>query len=185
MLTYGKSSEKKLVGVHPSVVWVCRRALVLSSESPNPIDWSIVDGVRTPAQQQALFNSGASRTLQSAHLAGPDGLGRAIDFRIWLGQGVNPFPLKTDTPEVVREKLKRHEDVAAFFFQAADEGAIPWQWGNDWDVDGVPTGRDPDEKGMLQDMVHLQLAPQHRVAQAMARMHARIEARARGERVVS
>lgn len=185
ILTYGKSSERYLAGVHPGLVAVARRALELSSQSESPIDWSIVDGLRTNAQQSALFNSGASRTLKSAHLPAEDGLSRAIDFRIWLGQNVNPFPLKSDSPEVVREKLKRHEDVAMYFFQAADELVYPLQWGNDWDLDGIPTGRDPDEKGMLQDMVHLQQAPQHRIEQAWARMHERKALRARGVRVVS
>jgi peptidoglycan LD-endopeptidase CwlK len=185
MLTYGKSSEKKLLGVHPGLAAVARRALELSSLSASPIDWSIVDGLRTPAQQQALLNSGASRTLKTAHLPAEDGLGRALDYRIWLGQGVNPFPLKTDAPETVRKKLERHAAVIAFWFEAADELAYPLQSGNDWDIDGVPTGLDPDEKGQLQDMVHLQQAPPHRVAQAVARMHQRIAARARGERVIS
>jgi peptidoglycan LD-endopeptidase CwlK len=184
-LVYGRSSEAKLVGVHPSLVKVCRRALQISSESADPVDWSIVDGLRTQAQQLALFNAGASRTLNSAHLPAEDGLGRAIDFRIWLGQNVNPYPLKSDPPEVVRAKLARHELVATYFFEAADELVFPLQWGNDWDIDGIPTGRDPDEKGQLQDMVHLQMAPQHRRDQAMARMQVRKDKRAHGEKVIS
>jgi peptidoglycan L-alanyl-D-glutamate endopeptidase CwlK len=185
-LVYGKASEAFFRGVHPDVVAVARLSLKLSSATEERLDWSIVDGLRTPAQQAKLVELGKSHNPLSPHLAQPPlMLGEALDFRIWLGKGVNPFPLKGDSPAVVREKLSRHERVAALWFQAADELDVPWQWGNDWDADGIPTGRDPDEKGMLQDMVHMQKASKRREAQARARRLERIALRASGVPVVS
>lgn len=184
MFTYGRASESWFDGVDPGLVLVCRRALVISGESSTPIDWSIVDGVRTPERQAILVKQKASHTLKSAHLVWADGLGHAIDIRPWL-KGANPFPLPGDPLAVVRLKLARFDTIASFFFEAADELVYPLQWGNDWDLDGIPTGRDPNEKGFLQDMVHFQTAPAHRLDQAMKERVRRIEARSRGEIVIS
>jgi len=184
-LVYGRASEAFFRGVHPRVVAVARRALELSSATVERLDWSIVDGLRTVEQQAKLVELGKSHNPLSPHLLQPSGFGEALDFRIWLGKGVSPFPLKGDSPAIVREKLSRHERVAALWFQAADELDVPWQWGNDWDADGIPTGRDPDEKGMLQDMVHMQMASKRREAQARARRLERIALRASGVPVVS
>lgn len=182
--SYGPASERMTQGVLPGLVMVFRRGLVLSYEGGGP-DWSIVDGVRTDAKQAALVGTGASHTKKSAHLIQLSGFGEAMDLRIYLGPNMNPFPLKGDAPDVVRAKLFRFEEAARFLFEAADELVFPLQWGNDWDVDGIPTGRDPDEKGFLQDMVHFQKAPPHRVKAALARIEVRKAARLRGERVVS
>lgn len=181
---YGKASETWFEGVDPGLVSVARRALVISAASKIPIDWSIVDGVRTPERQAILFKQGHSRTLNSAHIPWADGLGHALDFKPWIG-GADPFPRKGDPPAIVRLKLERFEQIAAYFFEAADELFYPLQWGNDWDLDGIPTGRDPNEKGFLQDMVHVQTAPAHRLTQAIAARERRIAARARGEAVIS
>lgn len=184
-LVYGRTSEAWFAGVDPLLVKVARLALELSSATPERLDWSIVDGLRDPAKQARLLELGLSKAKKSAHEKQPSGFGEALDYRIWLGSGVNPFPLTGDSPAVVREKLARHERVAALWFRAADKLGFPLQWGNDWDVDGVPTGRDPDEKGYLQDMVHLQKAPPHRIEQALARGKERIALRALGKEVIS
>lgn len=181
---YGNASERFLVGVLPELVTVSRVALVKSWEAQGP-DWSIVDGVRVPSQQALLVDLGKSHTPKSAHLMQPSGYGEALDIRVYLGRGLNPFPLKGDSREVVREKLARFEQVARFWFEAADELGFPLQWGNDWDGDGIPTGRDPDEKGFLQDMVHFQKAPLHRIKAAIARIEVRKAARAAGVSIIS
>ena len=181
---YGKGSEAWFVGMLPELVLVFRRGLVISYERGGP-DWSIVDGLRSKAYLAELIKIGKSHNPNSAHLLQPSGFAEAGDIRIYEGPGINPFPLKGDSPEVVRHKLGRFEEAASCICEAADELVFPYQWGNDWDVDGIPTGKDPDEKGFLQDLVHHQKAPPHRVKAALARREVRMAARARGERIIT
>lgn len=169
----GRSSEAQLVGVDPDLVQVVRRFFEVST-----IDASVISGLRTAKQQAALVKAGASQTLKSAHL-----YGLAVDMQPYLGPGVDPYPRKGDSPALVREKLSRFVEMAQWMIFAADELDFPIQWGNDWDLDGIPTGRDPDEKGWIQDLVHFQRA--RNIAAAEARRLARIAARERGEVVVS
>ncbi|HGM5433535.1 TPA: M15 family metallopeptidase [Serratia marcescens] len=62
---FSQRSEKNLVGVNPELVAVVRRALELS-----PVDFSVIEGLRTKARQQQLVNAGASKTMNSRHLSG-------------------------------------------------------------------------------------------------------------------
>jgi peptidoglycan L-alanyl-D-glutamate endopeptidase CwlK len=62
---FGEKSEAELVGVQPMLVEVVRRALSIC-----PVDFGVHDGIRTEAEQRALFNAGASRTMESRHLTG-------------------------------------------------------------------------------------------------------------------
>jgi len=176
-MTYalGSSSRAKLKGVHGDLGRIVLRAIELT-----PVDFSVIYGVRSPAEQAHLVAIGASRTLDSAHLHG-----LAVDLQPYLGPGVDPYPRKSDSREAVRAKLERFEAIARAMFQAADELGILLQWGNDWDVDGIPTGRDPDEKGWLQDLVHFQLPPHHRLTAANKRAHERIALRDQGKDVIS
>ena len=70
-------SEKHLIGVHPDLVRVARRALELSE-----VDFGISEGLRTLARQKQLVAAGASQTLaQSAPdrpCAGRGGLRRRL-----------------------------------------------------------------------------------------------------------
>lgn len=72
---FGASSERELVGVHPDLVRVTRRALELCTQ-----DFCVFDGIRTLKEQQALVAKGASKTMQSKHL-----VGLAVDLVPWIG----------------------------------------------------------------------------------------------------
>lgn len=86
MPKFSKSSLEKLKGVHPDLVKV-----ITESIKESPIDFSITSGVRTTAEQKALYAQG--RTTKGAivtnadgvknksnHQAKSDGYGHAIDF---------------------------------------------------------------------------------------------------------
>lgn len=75
MNQFGARSESELLGVHPALVAVVRRALVLCSQ-----DFGVHDGLRTEAEQQVLVDAGASHTMNSKHLVQPDGYGHAVDL---------------------------------------------------------------------------------------------------------
>ena len=57
---FGKRSIKRLEGVHPDLVKVCHRALEMS-----PIDFSIIEGMRTLKRQKALLAKGADPTVKA------------------------------------------------------------------------------------------------------------------------
>lgn len=110
-MTYRLSSrsESRLVGVHPDLVAVLRLALRRS-----PIDFSVLEGLRTPARQRELVAAGASRTLNSRHLTG-----HAVDLAPYVGGRVRwDWPL--------------YHQLAPVITQAARDLEIPIIWGGDW-----------------------------------------------------
>ena len=72
---FSQRSLDNLKGVHPALVLVSELALKLT-----PIDFTIIDGLRTPEEQEVLLKKGASWTRNSRHLTG-----HAIDFVAWVG----------------------------------------------------------------------------------------------------
>ncbi|MDX8001271.1 M15 family metallopeptidase, partial [Xenorhabdus sp. Reich] len=54
-----------LKGVHPDLVAVVRRALALS-----PVDFTVIEGLRTLERQKQLVAEKKSRTMNSRHLTG-------------------------------------------------------------------------------------------------------------------
>lgn len=60
---FGKASESNLIGVHPDLVKVVRRALEIT-----PIDFKVIEGCRTVERQRELVKDGASQTMNSRHL---------------------------------------------------------------------------------------------------------------------
>jgi peptidoglycan LD-endopeptidase CwlK len=128
----GKSSLAKLEGVHPDLVKVVKRAIEISE-----IDFKVTDGVRTPAQQKALYAKGRTApgpkvtwTLNSRHLVNKaTGFGHAVD----LLPAPYDWVLKDDptTPEV-DDNFKK---VADAMFEAGGELGIAIRWGANWDRD--------------------------------------------------
>lgn len=68
-------SLSHLSGVKSQLQLVVRRALEISK-----IDFGVIDGPRTMAEQKALKASGASQTLRSKHLTGD-----AVDLLAYIG----------------------------------------------------------------------------------------------------
>lgn len=106
---FSKRSENNLLGIHPDLVAVTRRALELST-----VDFTVTEGLRTPARQRQLFDAGASKTLNSRHLTG-----HAIDVAPFIGGRI-----RWDWPPF-------HE-IARAFKAAAQELDTPIVWGGDW-----------------------------------------------------
>lgn len=123
-----KRSLNKLVGVNPALVAVVNRAIALTSQ-----DFVVGWGVRTLAEQQALYAQGRTKpgpivtwTLNSRHLPGPDGFGRAVDLY--------PYPIEWDDSS-------KFDAIAKAMFAAAKELGVKIRWGADWDKDGKPRER--------------------------------------------
>ena len=103
----GQRSKRKLEGVHPDLVRVVVRALELS-----PVDFTVIEGLRTPERQAELMKSGFTRTLKSRHI---------------VGQAVDIVPLPVDWKNPAPFKL-----VAGAMKQAAKELGVKITWGGDW-----------------------------------------------------
>ena len=94
-----------------------RRALTLS-----PVDFKVIEGVRTLARQKELFAKKATKTMNSRHLTG-----HAVDLV--------PLPLDWNNRQAF-------ESVAKAMQQAAKQLGIAIRWGGDWNMNGSST----DEK---------------------------------------
>lgn len=110
-MTYvlGKRSRERLEGVHDDLVKVVELAISYTS-----VDFSVLEGVRTPERQQKLFEAGASQTLNSRHITG-----HAVDLGAYIDGGIAwDWPL--------------YDKIAAAMKRAAAELGIPIVWGGDW-----------------------------------------------------
>ena len=109
MFKLGKRSIERLQGVHPDLVRVVERAIDLT-----PVDFTVLEGLRSPERQQTLVASGASQTLNSRHITG-----HAVDLGAWVDDQVDwSWPL--------------YHQIANAMKAAATELGIPIVWGGDW-----------------------------------------------------
>nr|WP_312120561.1 M15 family metallopeptidase [Brevundimonas diminuta] len=89
----GAQSRARLAGVHPDLVRVVERAIQLST-----VDFSVLEGVRTPQRQRELYAQGRTKpgpvvtwTLTSNHFVNTKtGYGHAVDLI--------PFPVDWEGP---------------------------------------------------------------------------------------
>jgi len=86
MYNFSQRSKDKLKGVHPDLVRVMEEAIRTS-----PIDFAIIQGVRTQAEQNALYEQGRTKpgqivtwTRDSKHIPQKDGYGHAVDFAAFV-----------------------------------------------------------------------------------------------------
>jgi peptidoglycan L-alanyl-D-glutamate endopeptidase CwlK len=104
-----QQSLNKLQGVHPDLVSVVKLAITKS-----PVDFTVIEGLRTLERQKELVAAGASRTLNSRHLTG-----HAVDLAAVVGKEVRwDWPL--------------YSKLAAAMKDAALELKVSIQWGGDW-----------------------------------------------------
>ena len=108
-ITLGTRSLSRLQGVHPDLVRVIKRAAVISD-----MDFTVLEGLRTPERQQELMKKGATKTLNSRHLTG-----HAVDIAPMIGGTVRwDWPIYYRLADVVK--------------LAAEEEKVPVTWGGDW-----------------------------------------------------
>lgn len=105
----GQRSLSRLEGVHPDLVRVVKKAAAMSS-----LDFTVLEGLRTPARQRQLFSQGATKTLNSRHLTG-----HAVDLAPMIGGKVSwDWPLYHILADVVRS--------------ASIAEKVPIRWGGTW-----------------------------------------------------
>ena len=109
MFKLGPRSKTRLEGVHPDLVRVVDRAIEIST-----VDFTVLEGLRTPERQKTLLESGASQTMNSRHITG-----HAVDLGAWVDSQVDwSWPL--------------YHKIAAAMKTAAKELGVVIVWGGDW-----------------------------------------------------
>ena len=73
-------SLNKLEGVHPTMVDTVKRAIELSK-----VDFGVIYGVRSLAEQKRLYEAKRSQTMKSKHLVQEDGYSHAVDLMAYDG----------------------------------------------------------------------------------------------------
>lgn len=113
MASFGRTSMRRLEGVHPALVlWALRVVDIM--------DCSVIYGLRTRAEQRVLVDKGASKTMRSMHLVQSTGYGHAIDLA--------PYPIDW-------AGLNRFYILGGVGLAVAKDMGLPIIWGRDWDGD--------------------------------------------------
>lgn len=102
-------SKDRLQGVHPDLVAVMELAI-----KRTPVDFTVLEGLRTEERQRKLYASGASKTLNSRHLTG-----HAVD--------VAPY-----ADGEISWHWPHYYPLAATIKDCAYEIGVKIEWGGDW-----------------------------------------------------
>lgn len=106
---FGKRSLENLKGVNPLLVKVLNRALEIT-----PVDFTVIEGLRTVERQKQLVNEGKSQTMNSRHITGD-----AVDI----------IPVNT------KWKLEEFIPILKAVKQAGDELGVKLRFGINWKND--------------------------------------------------
>ena len=107
-MTYklGNRSMQKLSGVHPDLIAVVKLAI-----SKSKVDFTVLEGIRSPVRQMQLYKAGKSTTLNSRHITG-----HAVDLAPW------PISWEWEDFYPIADAMK----------DAAEELEVSLEWGGDW-----------------------------------------------------
>ena len=107
-------SLDRLEGVHTDLVYCVKDAIGMSK-----IDFGVICGMRTEAEQRELVDKGASQTMASKHLTG-----HAVDLMAYVGSRAS-------------WELNLYDDIADAMAQAARNNNVTIRWGAAWSVDDI------------------------------------------------
>lgn len=109
MRKYSQRSLNNLRGIHPDLRRVIDRAL-----QDSPLDFVVIEGLRTVERQKQLVAQGASRTMNSRHLTG-----HAVDL-----MPIGPSGPAFDWP--------LYDQLGPAVKEAAEMEGVALDWGGDW-----------------------------------------------------
>ena len=112
-------SLNKLEGVHPTMVDTVKRAIELST-----VDFGVIYGVRSLAEQKKLYEAKRSQTMKSKHLVQEDGYSHAVDLMAYDGSDPS-------------WDIVMYDDIADAMKQAAIETGAKICWGAAWQIDDI------------------------------------------------
>lgn len=117
---FGQRSIDNLLHVRPELVLVVSRGLLYS-----PVDFVIIEGLRSLKRQKMLVNTGKSMTMHSKHLSG-----RAIDVMA-VGDLDKDGDIDAQDKSITWNRdLYKH--IAEVMYRAAKELDIAVRWGGDF-----------------------------------------------------
>lgn len=108
-------SLARLIGVHPDLVEIVKLAIQRTA-----VDFTVVEGLRTPERQRELVAKGVSQTQNSLHLKQPDCYSHAVDVAPLVNKAI---------PWGDWEQFRQLADVMK---ACAAELGVPVEWGGDW-----------------------------------------------------
>ena len=107
-------SLDRLDGVNEQLVGVVNRAITITK-----VDFGVICGLRTEAEQRALVESGASQTMKSKHLEG-----KAVDLMAYIG-GRGSWELNV------------YDEIADAMAESALSLGVKMRWGAAWTVPDI------------------------------------------------
>ena len=107
-------SMDRLEGVHPDMVKCVTSAIEWSK-----VDFGVICGLRTEAEQKELVAKGASQTMRSKHLEG-----LAVDLMAFVGSRAS-------------WELNLYDDIADAMAKAAKTHNVPIKWGAAWSIGNI------------------------------------------------
>ena len=118
-------ARERLIGIDSKLKEVVSLAITYTK-----IDFGVIEGVRTVAQQKALVESGASQTMKSKHLEG-----RAVDLMAYVdGRWC--------------WELNVYDNIADAMKRAAIESDVAIRWGAAWTVTDIREWNSTMEEAM-------------------------------------
>ena len=126
MNKFSQRSLNSLKGIHPDLVKVMTEAVKYS-----PIDFTITDGVRTTAQQQALYAKG--RTVPGTKVTNADGIRSKSNHQAksdGYGYAVDLYAYHSGKVQVNDDKSLKI--IATHIKSVAKDLGVKIEWGGDW-----------------------------------------------------
>ena len=123
-------SLNKLEGVHPTMVDTVKRAIQLSK-----VDFGVIYGVRSLAEQKRLYEAKRSQTMKSNHLVQEDGYSHAVDLMAYDGSDPS-------------WDIVMYDDIADAMKAAAKETGAKIRWGAAWTIDNIADWERPMQDAM-------------------------------------
>ena len=109
----------KLEGVHPVLVDTVKRAIEVSS-----VDFGVIYGVRSLAEQKRLYEAKRSQTMKSKHLVQEDGYSHAVDLMAYDGSDPS-------------WDIVMYDDIADAMKEASIETGAKICWGAAWHINDI------------------------------------------------
>lgn len=122
-MKFGKRSRANLDTCHPDLVRLMEKVL-----SYEVMDFSVIEGHRSPERQQELYRQGRSQ------IDGVSKLGMH-NHNPSLAVDILPYPSVVNGVNVWNDN-QRFSVLAGLVFAAASDLGIKVRWGGDWDGDG-------------------------------------------------
>lgn len=114
MFKLSQRSKGRLEGVKQPLVSVVNMAITVTE-----VDFGVIQGLRTVAEQQELVAKGASQTMKSKHLTGD-----AVDLMAYVGSRGS-------------WELSLYDEIADAMAKSANSLGVKLRWGAAWHIDDI------------------------------------------------